>query len=41
VDSIKPYLPFSPTVGGTLGFILTVAAAVWIARKLPVVSKLV
>lgn len=40
MDSVKPYLPFSLTLGGALGFIVAVAAAVWIARKVPVLNKL-
>lgn len=40
MDSVKPYLPFTPTIGGALGFVVTVAVAVWIARKVPVLNRL-
>lgn len=40
MESVKPYLPFTPTLGGALGFVVTVAVAVWIARKVPVLNKL-
>ena len=41
MDSIKQYLPFQPTLGGLVGMIVTVAAAVYIAKKIPVLNKLV
>lgn len=40
MDNLKDSLPFKPTLMGAALFIVTVAAALYVARKVPVLNKL-
>lgn len=40
MDALKESLPFKPTVIGAVVFIVAVAGAIYIARKVPVLNKI-
>lgn len=41
MNQVAEYLPFKPTIGGFVGMLVTVAAMVYVAKKIPVLNKLV